>query len=409
MSSSSIHPFSASYKSHSSQLPSFSIDHYSSSAHLEKLIKSSNSTHEPFTSTSTHHHQSINKSKSHHPSQASHLFNPRLRPNSIFFSTPSIKLKNPSEEFITSQTHDSYRINNAIDKAMARRDLVIDLDNQGLSTIPNCIKKLELLTSTPKLEKPHHPTSTSRHRTLNRVSSAPASVFNSYTANQFTGLNLILSNNHLTDLKPLVHNLKSIQSLSLRSNQIKIIPEEIQELKQLKHLNLSNNQIEVLPFSILNLIQSNPCHLLISGNPLLKKPNQTLQHEALHPKRIISIPTHDDLETQTLQKSCIRRICLKEDSEERVLKQKSLLFRFEDLNDQINLSPHLIHQILNPIQSFSKCDECEIWKNQDLVKCIEWIQSIEINQDLIPIQYKFCHQICLINHFSSTHSSFQKP
>lgn len=390
---SSIHPFSASYKSHSSQIPSFSKEYYSSPQHLEKLNRSSNEFDSTHDETST-----ISKIPKSYNHQHRNSFNLKHRPNSIFFA--------PGE---TSKELDSYRIENLIDKAIATGKVPVDLSNQDLYTIPSCIKKLELPTSSPWSDKPNHqqnpPIPTSRHRTLNRVSSAPSSVFNSYTANQTanqsTGLNLILSNNRLTDIKPLISNLKSISTLSLRSNRIEIIPEEIQELNQLKELNIANNQIKFLPSSILNLIQKNKCILRLSGNPWLKKPTKTSKLPNLSKNRIISQPiNHHPTITQTLQKNCIRRLCIKENTEEKVLETLTI----EDLN-QANLSPDLLNQIINPIESFWKCDQCEIWNNQNLIECFEWIQIIEMNKEIVPIQFKFCNQICLEDFFNDSSSN----
>ncbi|EGG06800.1 uncharacterized protein MELLADRAFT_116415 [Melampsora larici-populina 98AG31] len=362
MLSSNHHPFSASYKSHSSQIPSFSKEHYTSPQHLEKLSRSSQSI------SSLDHHQPITsiiakkpKSCHHQERNSIHL---KHRPSSIFFP-----------ELVSAQDRDFNRVKTIIRKAIANRTLVVDLANQSLSTIPSCINELEVLTSTSRLEtKPNDPPNpsipTSRHRTLTRVSSAPSSFHNSYTSNQFTGLNLILSNNHLTNIKPIITNLKSITRLILRSNRIEIIPEEIQELNQLIELNLTNNHLKFLP-----------------SNPWYPKPLKTLN---LSNQRIVSEPIYDP-QTDSLQKSCIRRICVNQNTEEEpVLKSLTI----QDLNS-VRLPTPLIHQILNPMESFWKCDECKTLKNHQPIECFEWI---EITKEIIPIQFKFCHPSCL-NHF----------
>jgi Leucine-rich repeat (LRR) protein len=75
----------------------------------------------------------------------------------------------------------------------------------------------------------------------------------------------------LSSLPESISNLRYLQKLFLRDNQLRTLPKNIGEIKNLKNLDVFNNQIESLPDSIGNLMSLQRADL--SRNPLKTLPD----------------------------------------------------------------------------------------------------------------------------------------
>jgi Leucine-rich repeat (LRR) protein len=90
---------------------------------------------------------------------------------------------------------------------------------------------------------------------------------------------LDLRNNQLSELPPVIAELKNLQSLYLRNNQLSELPPVIAELKNLQSLDLRNNQLSELPPVIAEL--KNLQSLYLSGNQLSELPLSLVKLEKL--------------------------------------------------------------------------------------------------------------------------------
>ncbi|PLW07980.1 hypothetical protein PCASD_21451 [Puccinia coronata f. sp. avenae] len=180
------------------------------------------------------------------------------------------------------------RFSAAFSQAMVRGDACLDLDNQGLSTIPDLCQlveeqktaigeheeseKLVALISNMLEGGDTRDDSWQHHRgvAMKRAQSAPPPPVTKTTAG---AASLFLSNNYLTSsLFANLHQIcyfQGLEHLSLRANQLSEIPPEIGNLRNLKVLNLAHNLLQFLPASILKLTA---CKLFLVGNPWYKPP-----------------------------------------------------------------------------------------------------------------------------------------
>jgi len=104
---------------------------------------------------------------------------------------------------------------------------------------------------------------------------------------------IIFSNKSLDIIPNCIGNLKNLELLELRRNQLSSLPESFGNLQNLQGLHLSNNQISSLPESIGNL--QNLQNLVLSSNQLTTLPDsfgnlQNLQNLVLSSNQLSSLP-----------------------------------------------------------------------------------------------------------------------
>jgi len=95
---------------------------------------------------------------------------------------------------------------------------------------------------------------------------------------------LILWNNQLQSLPPIIGTLSNLQRLDLADNALRSLPDSIGNLVNLQELNLENNQLVSLPNSINHLV--NLQLLNLSANHLTNFPNRE-QSDRLTKLRIL--------------------------------------------------------------------------------------------------------------------------
>ncbi|KAG0143397.1 hypothetical protein CROQUDRAFT_135002 [Cronartium quercuum f. sp. fusiforme G11] len=284
-------------------------------------------------------------------------------------SSPSTQTQDLVSEKVVSNP-DERQFSIAIDQAIKGRKMTVDLDNKGLTSIPTCVLDLELLNSLKCWAEPPPDSTTPRsastisHRSVTRVCSAPAIFSPMNPSAQFT---LILSNNYLSTLGPLV-NLKSLRHLSLRSNRLETLPDEIANLELLEVLNLNNNRLRFLPSSIHRL---KLCTIYVSANPWIQRSDKAVTTST---HRIISEPVNPNAAYQipTLIENCMRRLCLDDDGDHLSLS----LGTEEKLEVIAPPCPHLINQLSRPNEHFWRCDGCKSWR----VKSEKMVESYEFTK-----------------------------
>ncbi len=82
-------------------------------------------------------------------------------------------------------------------------------------------------------------------------------------------------NNQLSELPPVIAELKNLQSLSLWNNQLSELPPVIAELKNLQSLDLSSNQLSELPLWLVKLEKLTDVQ--VDGNPLTALPPEIVE------------------------------------------------------------------------------------------------------------------------------------
>jgi Leucine-rich repeat (LRR) protein len=154
----------------------------------------------------------------------------------------------------------------------------LDLNNNGLKTLPSCLDAL------PSLEI--------LFLSENNFDSIPECIGNmqklrilSLRGNKLTELSssnlpsrslvwLILTNNRIRNIDPSVRELKRVRKLMLSHNKLTSIPKEMGECKDLELIRLANNEIEhPLPMEFLALPKL--AWISLAGNPIARSPQST--------------------------------------------------------------------------------------------------------------------------------------
>jgi hypothetical protein len=165
---------------------------------------------------------------------------------------------------------------------------LLDLNNNGLTTLPSC---LDVLSSLDIL-----------FLSENNFETIPECIGNmqklrvlSLRGNRLTTLSssnlpssslvwLILTNNRIRNIHSNVRDLVHLRKLMLSHNQLTSIPMELGECKNLELIRLANNEISVpLPREFLTLPKL--AWISLAGNPILRSPQTT---EKIIPKSSVS-------------------------------------------------------------------------------------------------------------------------
>ncbi|CAH7670498.1 expressed protein [Phakopsora pachyrhizi] len=288
----------------------------------------------------------------------------------------------------------------AITRSISRGCFNVDLDGQGICSIPdfaevmererfNDTSKNQLLSS--KLFKPIQ--SSLSRQSISRVRSAPSV---SFAPSQ--SVTLYLSNNYISSASNLERlcNFKGLQVLTLRANQLTELPESIGDLISLTQLNISYNQLRFLPSSVLRL---KSCKFFTAGNPWIKssdegfKPINGNTNSAGSNKRDEDVPS--------LAEICLRKICRinGNDDRDRYKIDRACETRedvdYESIIDSERF-PDSIKSVLRfPEQHFKRCvcGEYRLNLKYEGIKfrCLNPFEA----QPLVPIRFRAAHSGCL--------------
>ncbi len=146
----------------------------------------------------------------------------------------------------------------------------LDLSNQGISSLPESIGSLPMLTTLDLRgnQLSSLPDAIGNLASLkilelynNKLSSLPDSIGNLTSLQE-----LWLNDNKLTSMPDTICNLQSLESLALQNNKLSSLPEAIGQLSTLHTLNLWDNKLTTLPESMGQLISLKTLNL--NNNPL---------------------------------------------------------------------------------------------------------------------------------------------
>jgi small GTP-binding protein len=140
-----------------------------------------------------------------------------------------------------------------IEEAASNKQVVLDLSEQELGSLPPEIRELKNLTTL--------------YLYFNQLTTLPAEIA------KLTNLTVLnLSHNQLTSLPPEIGELKNLTKLNMYFNQLTTLPAGIAKLTNLTELKLSRNQLNSLPAEIVEL--KNLTTLNLSRNQLGSLPSK---------------------------------------------------------------------------------------------------------------------------------------
>lgn len=156
----------------------------------------------------------------------------------------------------------------------------LDLNNNGLSTLPSCLEVLPLeilfLSENNFDAFPECIGKMSKLRMLSLRGNRLTELSSTNLPTQ-TLVWLILTNNRICNIDPNVKELKHVRKLMLSHNKLNSIPKEMGECTNLELIRLANNDINVsLPIEFLTLPKL--AWISLAGNPIAHCPQSTKKH-----------------------------------------------------------------------------------------------------------------------------------
>lgn len=156
----------------------------------------------------------------------------------------------------------------------------LDLNNNGLSTLPSCLDVLPLeilfLSENNFDAFPECIGKMSKLRMLSLRGNRLTGLSSSNLPTQ-TLVWLILTNNRICNIDPNVKELKHVRKLMLSHNKLNSIPKEMGDCTNLELIRLANNNINVsLPIEFLTLPKL--AWISLAGNPITHCPQSTKKH-----------------------------------------------------------------------------------------------------------------------------------
>jgi Leucine-rich repeat (LRR) protein len=154
----------------------------------------------------------------------------------------------------------------------------LDLNNNGLITLPSCLGALPSLEILFLSENNFDaiPECIGNMRKLRMLSLRGNRLTELSTSNlpSQTLIWLILTNNRICNIDPNVRELKLVRKLMLSHNKLTSIPKELGECKNLELIRLANNEIDSpLPIEFLTLQKL--AWISLAGNPIARCPQST--------------------------------------------------------------------------------------------------------------------------------------
>ena len=154
----------------------------------------------------------------------------------------------------------------------------LDLNNNGLNTLPSCLEALPSLEILFLSENNFDaiPECIGNMRKL-RMLSLRGNCLTELSSSNLPSQSLIwliLTNNRICNMHPNVRELKHVRKLMLSHNKLTSIPKEMGECKDLELIRLANNEIEFpLPIEFLTLPKL--AWISLAGNPIARCPQST--------------------------------------------------------------------------------------------------------------------------------------
>lgn len=185
--------------------------------------------------------------------------------------------KDVTELNLTSSTIWSNMVHTADFWGQFNRLKKLDLNNNGLTTLPCALEALApsleiLFLSENKFEE--IPQVVGKLRSLRMLSMRGNCVTELSSSNLPSSslVWLILTNNKISKIDPNVGALKNVRKMMLSHNKISSIPKEMGECKALELIRLANNEIDVpLPKEFLTLPKL--AWISLAGNPIAHSPH----------------------------------------------------------------------------------------------------------------------------------------
>lgn len=156
----------------------------------------------------------------------------------------------------------------------------LDINNNGLSTLPSCLEVLPLeVLFLSENNFDAFPECIGKMRKLRMLSLRGNRLTELSSSNLPTQtlVWLILTNNLISNINPNVKELKHVRKLMLSHNKLNSIPKEMGECKKLELIRLANNDINVsLPIEFLTIPKL--AWISLAGNPIARCPQSTKKH-----------------------------------------------------------------------------------------------------------------------------------